>query len=132
MTIKNLKAMYPKDPISRYGGPEMQALILAKLATVPPAASKAFDEGFRLCAKWANRDDLNHDIGSPAYSSDKEKILAGSTIAPALANEVENIRKGEPYNDLAFEALCRDHNIWGTPQSALCAVFWRAAQVSKA
>ena len=107
----------------------MQALILAKLATVPPAVNKAFDEGFRLCARWANRDDLHHDIGSPAYSSDKEKFLAGSVAAPA--SEMENIREGDPYADPAFEALCREHDIWGTPQSALCAVFWRAAKATK-
>jgi hypothetical protein len=39
----------------------------------------------------------------------------------------ENIRTGAPYDDPAFEALCREHGIWGTAQSALCAVFWRQA-----
>lgn len=40
---------------------------------------------------------------------------------------VENIRMGTPYDHAPFEALCREHGIWGTPQAALCAVFWRAA-----
>lgn len=39
----------------------------------------------------------------------------------------ENIREGAPYDDARFESLCREHGIWGTPESALCAVFWRAA-----
>lgn len=37
----------------------------------------------------------------------------------------ENIRAGAPYDDPAFEALCREHGIWGTAEAALCAVFWR-------
>lgn len=39
----------------------------------------------------------------------------------------ENIREGAPYDDPRFADLCREYQIWGTPQSALCAVFWRAA-----
>lgn len=40
----------------------------------------------------------------------------------------DNIRTGYPYDDPRFERLCIEHEIWGTAQSALCAVFWRAAQ----
>ncbi len=44
----------------------------------------------------------------------------------------ENIRAGAPYDNPAFEALCREHGIWGTAQSALCAVFWRQAGQQRA
>lgn len=40
----------------------------------------------------------------------------------------DNIRTGYPYDDPRFERLCIEHEIWGTAQSALCAVFWRMAQ----
>lgn len=43
---------------------------------------------------------------------------------------VENIREGAPYDDPAFESLCREHDIWGTAQSAVCAVFWMAAKAA--
>jgi|GEM_PF-3836035 len=36
--------------------------------------------------------------------------------------------EGYPYEHPEFEALCREHGIWGTAESALCAVFWRGAQ----
>jgi hypothetical protein len=38
-----------------------------------------------------------------------------------------NVREGHPYTDPRFESLCRDHGIWGTPESALAAVFWKSA-----
>lgn len=44
----------------------------------------------------------------------------------------ENIRTGAPYDDPAFEALCREHGIWGTAEAALCAVFWRQAGQQRA
>jgi|SRR5690554_4300304 len=40
----------------------------------------------------------------------------------------EGIREGAPYDDPAFEALCREHEIWGTAAAALCAVFWEAGK----
>ena len=42
--------------------------------------------------------------------------------------EPENIRMGHPYDQAEFEALCREMGIWGTPQAALGAVFWRRAE----
>ena len=44
-----------------------------------------------------------------------------------MEKQSECIRMGAPYDDPAFEALCREMSIWGTAQAALCAVFWRAA-----
>ena len=41
---------------------------------------------------------------------------------------LECIRLGDPYDNPAFEALCREMGIWGTAQAALCAVFWRKAE----
>jgi hypothetical protein len=46
---------------------------------------------------------------------------------PATAQtQPENIRTGPPYDDPAFESVCREHGIWGTAASAMAAVFWRA------
>lgn len=42
-----------------------------------------------------------------------------------MTNEANCIRVGAPYDEPAFEALCREMSIWGTAQAALCAVFWR-------
>lgn len=47
--------------------------------------------------------------------------------ASEAVREAENVRTGYPYDDPAFEALCRQHDVWGTAMGALCAVFWRAA-----
>lgn len=40
----------------------------------------------------------------------------------------EDIREGAPYDDPAFESLCREHEIWGTAAAAQCAVFWEAGK----
>lgn len=46
------------------------------------------------------------------------------------APTAENIRDGAPYDNPAFEQLARDMGAWGTPQAALCAQFWLAAERS--
>ena len=38
-------------------------------------ANFAFEEGWRLAAEWAKRDDLVDDIGSPAYIRDRDAML---------------------------------------------------------
>ena len=45
----------------------------------------------------------------------------------AMPELPENIREGAPYDNARFEELCREHDIWGTAESAMCAVFWRTA-----
>lgn len=40
----------------------------------------------------------------------------------------EAVREGAPYDDPAFESLCREYGIWGTPAAAQCAVFWEAGK----
>ncbi|MEK7945762.1 hypothetical protein WKR98_13480 [Pigmentiphaga sp. YJ18] len=47
---------------------------------------------------------------------------------PYAGGAPENIRAGDPYDDLAFERLAREHDIWGRAESALCAVFWLAGK----
>lgn len=47
---------------------------------------------------------------------------------PAQQPCPESIREGAPYDDPAFEALCREYEIWGTPAAAQCAVFWEAGK----
>lgn len=48
--------------------------------------------------------------------------------APAQQPAPEKVRQGAPYDDPAFESLCREHGIWGTAAAAQCAVFWLAGQ----
>jgi hypothetical protein len=63
--------------------------------------------------------------------SNWEGPQGGMVKAPAQdAEQPENIRTGYPYDDPAFEALAREHDVWGRASGALCAVFWRAARVS--
>lgn len=40
----------------------------------------------------------------------------------------EDIREGAPYDDPAFESLCREHEVWGTAAAAQCAVFWEGGK----
>ncbi len=67
-----------------------------------------------------------------AYTNEQwQARFAIQNAVTALASQTqavaENIREGAPYDDPRFEALCREHGIWGTAQAALCAVFWRQA-----
>ena len=55
-------------------------------------------------------------------------LLAAAPQPPVAAPE--NIREGAPYDNPAFEQLARDMGVWGTPQAALCAQFWLAAERS--
>lgn len=38
--------------------------------------SRVFDDGWRLCTKWANRDDLLADMGSKPYTEGREICIA--------------------------------------------------------
>ena len=49
-----------------------------------------------------------------------------------MEKQPDNIRLGAPYDQPAFESLCREMGIWGTAQAALCAVFWRKAEATLA
>lgn len=40
----------------------------------------------------------------------------------------EAVREGAPYDDPAFSALCREHEVYGTAAAAQCAVFWEAGK----
>ena len=58
---------------------------------------------------------------------------AGNVMQPLSDEQIDaiNIRDGAPFDDADFEALCREHGVWGTAESALCAVIWRAAIKAK-
>jgi len=43
------------------------------------ALQAAYREGWTTAAEWAGRDDLNSDIGSPAYLRERQKALDGIT-----------------------------------------------------
>src|SRR5690606_32230141 len=64
---------------------------------------------------WEN----SEGVGMPIYA------------APQPAEQQpchEDIRAGAPYDDPAFESLCREHEIWGTAAAAQCSVFWEAGK----
>lgn len=102
----------------------------------------AFEAGWLLAAKWAGRDDLQHDTGSPAYTRDRDNRLAGLLqgqpvpvdFEPLYLQAMEQLRSAvEERNKLAAEvaALRRDgpiiergtdgdgHPIMGTMRSVL-------------
>jgi len=73
-------------------------------------------------------------VGKWWWRKDLRAALSAQPAAEPLSNPkqfaltgAESIRSGAPYDDPAFEALCREHGIWGTAEAALCAVFWRHA-----
>lgn len=74
-----------------------------------------------LGAKW------NGDAWSIEDADLYPMVRSIITLAAQTQAVAENIREGAPYDDPRFEALCREHGIWGTAQAALCAVFWRQA-----
>jgi hypothetical protein len=49
----------------------------------PAELQAAFRAGWKVAAKWANRDDLMADIGSPAYLKDM-----AAALSPILADGV--------------------------------------------
>lgn len=43
---------------------------------------QAYEKGWIAAAKWASRDDLIADIGSAAYTNDRDSALAAPATAP--------------------------------------------------
>src|SRR5690606_20212532 len=73
---------------------------------------------------------LNKEFPEWADGGDGYKITPLYT-APQPAEQQpcpEDIREGAPYDDPAFESLCREHEVWGTAAAAQCAVFWEAGK----
>jgi len=57
-----------------------------KEPAAPVAAwSEAFENGWIACSRWANRDDLIADIGSPAYIRERDHMLSARTAHPEPA-----------------------------------------------
>lgn len=55
----------------------MQLLGLVKFhPTADVPAEDAFEEGWNLASRWANRDDMLHDTGSVAYQKERDAALA--------------------------------------------------------
>lgn len=42
---------------------------------------RAYEDGWCAAAHWAHREDLNADIGSPAYIKDRDEALAAYGVA---------------------------------------------------
>ena len=83
--------------------------------------------------------EVRFELGAPSsifaelYSKSLPVLAPGTKLyaAPQPAEQQpcpEDIREGAPYDDPAFESLCREHEIWGTAAAAQCAVFWEAGK----
>lgn len=98
---------------------------------------------FKICAQIAEQFPFSPNVGRAIAAKIREAeswpvLRSGASMSVGLepslddamtaAKADENIREGYPYDHPEFEALCRERGIWGTAESALCAVFWRAAR----
>jgi len=109
---------------------------------VRDARAEGFQAGLDKALEVLEHDDFATRMQSAQVIRSLKSQSAALSAQPAaepLSNPkqfaltgTENIRAGAPYDDPAFEALCREHGIWGTAQSALCAVFWRQAGQQRA
>lgn len=86
-----------------------------------------------LPAEWARIDPsflLMHIRENTHYDAKLigDMLAFAKAAATPVDAQPENVRAGDLYDDPAFESLCREHQIWGTAESALCAVFWRAGK----
>jgi hypothetical protein len=69
------------------------------------------------------------EMPHPVTDGQTAARLVCQAVVDLIAKPVPvNVREGQPYNDPRFESLCREHGIWGTPESALAAVFWNASK----
>lgn len=65
--------------------------------------SKAYDAGFRESARWARRDDLQSDIGSPAFNNVRKPVVEGLMHA-CDRDEVHPTHTDE--SDWSFNPAC--------------------------
>src|SRR5690554_6733780 len=83
--------------------------------------------------------EVRFELGAPSsifaelYSKSLPVLAPGTKLyaAPQPAEQQpcpEDIREGAPYDDPAFESLCREHEVSGTAAAAQCAVFWEAGK----
>lgn len=115
-------------------------------ADLPPFATKIIEKLQRF-NEWANGQGpdieshwfdilsrlglLNRGQGSVAWwelSQPGEDVLESFPQPAAQQPAPDSIREGAPYDDPAFESLCREYEIWGTAAAAQCAVFWEAGK----
>jgi len=82
---------------------------------VEMALSDACEKGWCAAAQWASRDDLRHDITSPAYLTQRDHDLAalatqaqGQDAAPAEQPQAVELldERGEIRRDLKSSAYC--------------------------
>lgn len=87
----------------------------------------AYRRGYAFCEADMRSDIQNLEASRDGYRADAERLES----ALAAQGKSENIRTGAPFDDPKFEALAREHDVWGRASSALCAVFWRAGKASQ-
>ena len=97
------------------------------------AEREEFEAWARGYGTWEVKRDDDVVLGTTGYT-DITLTVAWHAVQSAhrapKAPTAENIRDGAPYDNPAFEQLARDMGVWGTPQAALCAQFWLAAERS--
>lgn len=97
------------------------------------AERAAFEAWARGYGTWEVKRDDDAALGTTGYTDITLTVAWHAVQAAHRAPETptaENIRDGAPYDNPAFEQLARDMGVWGTPQAALCAQFWLAAERS--
>jgi|SRR5690554_3590776 len=83
---------------------------------------------------WVNSDELDNMLDDrtatlfPVRTGFHGKPLYAAPQPAEQQPCPEDIREGAPYDDPAFESLCREHEVSGTAAAAQCAVFWEAGK----
>lgn len=106
------------------------------LYTAPQPAPAVQNKPMSFC------EDAALSLAERTFSSEVDEQLAEDVIqyarrlhtlyaTPQPAEQQpcpDGVREGAPYDDPAFESLCREHEVWGTAAAAQCAVFWEAGK----
>src|SRR5690554_1452197 len=114
-------------PLSMWS--RMKAVYTAMLAAAPAVQGERVGYVRRSAIELMTGDELGvraNIVKEPRYPD-----CVALYTAPQPAEHLpfpEGIREGAPYDDPDFEALCREHEIWGTAAAAQCAVFWEAGK----
>lgn len=114
-----------EDAYMPFGDMEL-ALRMAILAA-PAVQGEPVGWQFYKGGKWWHGNDCIK--GHRKNTEEAGYLTRDVYAAPQLAEQQpEAVREGAPYDDPAFSALCREHEVYGTAAAAQCAVFWEAGK----
>lgn len=119
--------LYTRTSLAASAAPAAQEPV-GYLACNPETGKPEWGEGC-ICENNVYSPEDTGTVGRPVVFA--ASVVQGRPVVnQQMTTETKNIRTSDPYDDPIFERLCREHEIWGTPQSALCAVFWRSSRAS--